>query len=61
MGRINITAHDVDQLAVIIKNRLERIHYRPALIEAFLAQTGLTLDPSPVERYECGPFNFWWQ
>jgi hypothetical protein len=37
----------VDQLAVIIKNRLKRIQYRPALIEAFLAQTGLTLGPQP--------------
>ncbi len=40
-------ARDVDQLAVIIKNRLKRIQYRPALIEAFLAQTGLTLGPQP--------------
>jgi len=36
-----------DQLAVIIKNRLKRIQYQPALIEAFLAQTGLTLGPQP--------------
>jgi hypothetical protein len=40
-------ARDVDQLAVIIRNRLTRIWYRPALIEAFLAQTGLTLEPQP--------------
>jgi hypothetical protein len=40
-------ARDVDQLAVIIKNRLKRIQYQPALIEAFLAQTGLTLGPQP--------------
>ena len=43
----NLAVRDVDQLAAIIKNRLKRIQYRPALIEAFLAQTGLTLEPQP--------------
>ena len=38
------TAH---QLAAIIKNRLKRIQYRPALIDGFLAQTGLSLEPKP--------------
>jgi len=46
-GLGNLAARDVDQLAAIIKNRLKRIQYRPALIEAFLAQTGLTLEPQP--------------
>ena len=41
----NLAARDVDQLAAVIKNRLKRIQYRPALIEAFLAQKGLTLEP----------------
>jgi len=36
-----------DQLCAIIKNRLERIQYRPALIDGFLAQTGLSLKPEP--------------
>ena len=36
-----------DQLAAIIKNRLKRIQYRPALIAGFLAQTGLSLEPQP--------------
>jgi putative transposase len=44
-GLGNLAARDVDQLAAIMKNRLKRIQYRPALIEAFLAQTGLTLEP----------------
>jgi hypothetical protein len=35
------------ELAAIVKNRLKRIQYRPALIEGFLAQTGLTLEPEP--------------
>ena len=36
-----------DQLAGIVKNRLKRIQYRPALIDGFLAQTGLSLEPEP--------------
>ncbi len=30
-----------------MKTRLKRIQYRPALIEGFLAQTGLTLESQP--------------
>jgi len=37
----------VSQLAAIVKNRLKSIQYRPALIESFLAQTGLALEPEP--------------
>jgi DDE superfamily endonuclease len=46
-GLGNLSASDVDQLTAIIKNRLKSIQYRPGLIEAFLAQTGLTLEPEP--------------
>ena len=35
------------RLAAIMKNRLKRIQYRPALIVGFLAQTGLSLEPEP--------------
>ena len=35
------------RLAAIIKNRLKRIQHRPALIDGFLAQTGLSLEPQP--------------
>jgi transposase len=35
------------QLAVIMKNRLKRIQYRPGLIGGFLAQTGLSIEPGP--------------
>jgi putative transposase len=35
------------QLAAIMKNRLKRIQYRPALIDGFLHQTGLSLKPEP--------------
>ena len=46
-GMGNLAVRDVDQLAAIMKNRLKRIQYRPALIDGFLAQTGLTFDPQP--------------
>jgi transposase len=46
-GLGNLAAADVDQLTAIIKNRLKSIQYRPGLIDAFLAQTGLRLKPEP--------------
>ncbi len=46
-GLGNLAATDVDQLAAIVKNRLKSIQYRPALIQGFLAQTGLALEPEP--------------
>ena len=46
-GLGNLMARDVDQLAMIIKNRLKRIQHRPELIGGFLAQTGLILEPEP--------------
>ena len=46
-GLGNLAARNVDQLAKIVRNRLKRIQYRPALINGFLAQAGLTLEPEP--------------
>jgi putative transposase len=46
-GLGNLAVRNVDQLAAVIKNRLKRVQYRPALIDGFLAQTGLTLKPQP--------------
>jgi hypothetical protein len=46
-GLGNLAACSVDELAKIVRNRLKRIQYRPALIDGFLAQTGLTLGPGP--------------
>jgi len=46
-GLGNLAAADVDELTAIIKNRLKSIQYLPALIDGFLAQTGLTLEPEP--------------
>jgi putative transposase len=47
MSLVNLAACTADQLAAIVRNRLRRIQYRPALINGFLAQTGLTLEPEP--------------
>ena len=46
-GLGNLAASSVGQLAAIVRNRLKRIQYRPALIDGFLAQTRLTLEPRP--------------
>jgi hypothetical protein len=35
----------IDELVTVVKNRLKRIQYRPALLDAFLAHTGLDLEP----------------
>jgi putative transposase len=43
----NLIVLGVDQLAAIVKNRLKRIQYRPELVDAFFAHTGLTLEPQP--------------
>jgi transposase len=43
----NLAVRDVSQLAAIVRNRLKSIQYRPALIDGFLAQTGLTLESEP--------------
>jgi DDE superfamily endonuclease len=46
-GLGNLAATNVDQLAAIVKSRLKSIQYRPALIDGFLAQTRLALEPEP--------------
>ena len=46
-GLGNLAAPTVSDLAAIARNRLKSIHYRPALIDGFHAQTGLTLEPNP--------------
>ena len=46
-GLGNLAACTADQLAAIVRTRLKRIQYRPALIHGFLGQTGLTLEPEP--------------
>ena len=46
-GLGNLAACSAGQLAKIVRNRLKRIQYRPALINGFLAQTGLSFEPEP--------------
>ena len=46
-GLGNLAACTVDQLDTTVRSRLRRIQHRPGLIEAFLAKTGLSLDPKP--------------
>ncbi|MDU0295183.1 transposase, partial [Saccharothrix longispora] len=46
-GLGNALVHGVDHLVAIVKTRLKRIQYRPGLIDAFFAHTGLDLDPGP--------------
>jgi hypothetical protein len=53
-GLGNLTACGTGQLAAIVKNSLKRIQYRPELIDGFLAQTGLSLEPEPAQRTDPG-------
>jgi putative transposase len=55
-GLGNLAAGNADQLAAIMKNRLKRIQYRPALIDGFLAQTGLTPPTGTALNHKPWPF-----
>lgn len=44
-GLGNLLVWGIDQLVAVVKNRLKRVQYRPALLDAFLAHTGLDLEP----------------
>jgi hypothetical protein len=46
-GLGNRLVRGIDQFVVVVKNRLKRIQYRPELIDALLAHTGLDLDTEP--------------
>jgi transposase len=46
-GLGNLLVRGIDQLVVVVKNRLKWIQYRHELIDAFLAHTGLDLKPEP--------------
>lgn len=47
-GLGNFTTRTIDQLATTVKHHLKRIQYRPALINACIAETGLDLSLEPV-------------
>jgi transposase len=42
---VNLAKRNLSQLAALIKTRLKRMQYRPALINGFLAKTGRDLTP----------------
>jgi hypothetical protein len=44
-GLGNLLVWGVDELVAVVKNRLKRVQYRPELLDAFLAHTGLGLEP----------------
>jgi hypothetical protein len=41
----NLGARTTDELATLVKTRLKRMQYRPALLNGLVAETGLTLEP----------------
>ncbi len=41
----NLAKRNLAQLTALVKTRLKRMQYRPALLEGFLASTGLDLTP----------------
>ena len=43
----NLASRTIDQLSVTMKSHLKRVQYRPDLINGFIAQTGLSLEPVP--------------
>jgi hypothetical protein len=46
-GLGNLAACGIDQLAAIVRSRLKSMQYRPALIDAFVTETGLVIHPQP--------------
>jgi putative transposase len=46
-GLGNLAACGIDQLAATVRTRLKSIQYRPALIDAFITETGLVIQPQP--------------
>jgi putative transposase len=44
-GLGNLLVWGVDELVAVVKNRLKRVQYRSGLLDAFLAHTGLDLEP----------------
>ncbi|WP_238011411.1 transposase [Dactylosporangium sp. AC04546] len=46
-GLGNLAVCSTDQLAAIVRTRLKSMQYRPRLLEAFIAETGLALQPQP--------------
>ncbi|MEU1409757.1 transposase [Streptomyces sp. NPDC005728] len=43
----NLAACTTDQLATLARTRLKRMQYRPGLLDGFIAETGLIINPRP--------------
>ena len=41
----NLTKHNLAELTALVKTRLRRMQYRPALLAGFLTSTGLEFGP----------------
>jgi putative transposase len=46
-GLGNLAGCGIDQLGATVRTRLKRIQYRPGLIDAFVAETGLVFEAQP--------------
>jgi transposase len=44
-GLANLAPRGIDQLAAVVKTKLKRMQYRPGLLDGFIAETGLALEP----------------
>ena len=48
----NLVKQDINQLTALVKTRLQRMQYRPALLEGFLARPDSTSRPSVTSTIE---------
>ncbi|MCY0924463.1 DDE endonuclease, partial [Streptomyces sp. H27-G5] len=46
----NFVAADLHSLTRIVKHKLKKIQYQPALIEGCLTETGLTMEVPEIEQ-----------
>jgi putative transposase len=43
----NLAAYGIDQPATIVRTRLKSMQYLPGLLDAFIAETSLAVQPRP--------------
>jgi transposase len=48
----NLAKHGIDQLAALVKTRLQRMQHRPGLIDGYIAKTGLDFTPLVTSAIE---------
>jgi putative transposase len=44
-GLANLAPRGIDQFAAVVKTKLKRMHYCGGLLDGFVAETGLILEP----------------